>query len=231
MSGATVVEDRDASDPEVDAALAAGAGPKVFRRCTFVEADLTELDLSGIGFEQCTMTGARFTGSDLDGVQFVGGSLAGADLTRTDLTDAAFEGVDLTGARFTASLLTDTTFDECRLIGADLTSLRGVAMTFRFDRSTLQLANLQDAVLKGLRFVEVDLSEADLRGADLRETTFTRCQLRGTLLDDTKLLDADLRGADLGELTADSPRQLVGAIISTAQAAGICSALGLQVID
>lgn len=230
-SDAGVVEDRDAADPDVLELLAdAGGERRVFRRCTFVEADLQSLDLSQAIFEQCVLTRANLHDTALDGVRIDGGTLAGADLTRTDLTDAVFTDVDLSSARLTAALLADTRFDGCRLIGADLTALRGLAVTLSFDRSNLGLANLQDAHLKGLRLTGVDLSDADLRGADLRGAVFVDCRLRGTDLSHTRLDAADLRGADLGQVSADTPRQLAGAVISPEQASEICVAMGLHVV-
>ena len=46
-----------------------------------------------------------------------------------------------------------------------------------------------------------------------------------------RLAGADLRGADLGELTDDAPRTLRGAIVSEAQAADVCRALGLVLAE
>lgn len=82
-----------------------------------------------------------------------------------------------------------------------------------------------------MRVHECDLSEADLRGADLREVVFERCRLRGMVLRDARLGAADLRSCDLGEVTADTPRELAGAIVSPAQAGAICTALGLTVLE
>jgi len=57
------------------------------------------------------------------------------------------------------------------------------------------------------------------------------CRLRDVDLSHTRVRGADLRGADLGALGGDSPRQLRGAVISTAQAADVCRALELTVLD
>jgi len=92
-------------------------------------------------------------------------------------------------------------------------------------------AALQDAPLRGVRLCGVDLSEADLRGTDLRDADLVDCRLRDVDLSHTRVRGADLRGADLGALGGDSPRQLRGAVISTAQAADVCRALELTVLD
>lgn len=116
------------------------------------------------------------------------------------------------------------------MIGADLTALRGVA-TFAVRDCNLALARLTDGHLRGLHLSGTDLGEADLWGADLREAVFENCRLREVDLSNTRLEGADLRGADLGAITAEMPRHLRGAVISSRQATEICAALGVTVLD
>ncbi|HEY2204299.1 MAG TPA: pentapeptide repeat-containing protein [Pseudonocardia sp.] len=210
-------------------ARTASGRPPTLRRCTLAEADLTGLDLSGVLFEHCVLDRATLRDCVLDRARFRGGSAVGARFSEAELTDAELIDLDLSGARFDHALLADTRFTGCRMLGAALTPLRGLAVTFVLDRCNLQLADLSDTALRGLRVTGSDLSEADLRGADLREAVFVDCRLRNTDLGHTRLTGADLRGADLGLLTEDSPRQLRGATISAAQAAEICTVLGLTV--
>jgi uncharacterized protein YjbI with pentapeptide repeats len=205
-------------------------GPPTFRRCVFAVADLTGLDLSGAVFEQCTLDGANLRDCRLDEARVSRGSFVRASFTSADLTDAVFDGVDLSHARFNGALLADARFSECKMIGADLTSLRGLAVTFTIEDCNLQLADFSGAHLRGLHVTGSDLTETDLRGADLRDAVFENCRLREADLSETRLEGADLRGADLGEITADTPRQLRGAVISARQAAQICHALGLTVV-
>ena len=58
------------------------------------------------------------------------------------------------------------------------------------------------------RLDRVDLSDADLSGADLRDVVLTASKLRGTDLRHARLSGADLRGADLGEITPETPAVL-----------------------
>ena len=145
-------------------------------------------------------------------------------LRRCTATEPDLHGADLPGLTLDACRFTD-----CRMIGADLSGLRGLAVTYRLDGSNLGLANLQDVAWRAVTLRGLDLSEADLRGADLRDATLLDCTLRDVDLAHTRLAGADLRGADLGELTDDAPRTLRGAIVSEAQAADVCRALGLVV--
>jgi uncharacterized protein YjbI with pentapeptide repeats len=245
------VDQRPAPSPDDAAALLAAGAPiedatldgldlrtlldgvrdPVLRRCTATEPDLHGADLTGLTLDACRLPGADLRGATLEGAAVRGGSLAGAVIVDADLTDAVFEATDLSRIRLTGSLLTETRFADCRMIGADLSGLRGLAVTYRLDGSNLGLANLQDVVWRGVTLRGLDLSEADLRGADLRDTTLVDCTLRDVDLAHTRLTGADLRGADLGALTEDAPRTLRGAVVSAAQAADVCRALGLLVAD
>jgi uncharacterized protein YjbI with pentapeptide repeats len=222
------VEDADLTGLDLPALLD-GARDVVLRRCSAEEPDLHGVDLTGATLEACRFPGADLRAATLDGVHLRGGTWSGAVIVDADLTDAVVEAADLSRVRLTGSLLTETRFTDCRMIGADLSGLRGLAVTYRLDGSNLGLANLQDVVWRGVTLRGLDLSEADLRGADLRDATFVDCTRRDVDLGHTRLTGADLRGADLGGLTEDAPRTLRGAIISEAQAADVCRALGLQV--
>lgn len=169
------------------------------------EADLRETDLAGLVLRGGSLAGADLRGVRLDRARISGTSLAGADLREADLTDAVLSGVDLSGARLAGATLGDTRFTGCRMIGTILRGLRGLTASFVLDDCSLQLADVRDVAMRGLRVADCDLSEADLSGADLRDVRFERCRLRGTVLRSPRLDGADLRGCDLGEVTPDTP--------------------------
>ncbi len=60
-------------------------------------------------------------------------------------------------------------------------------------------ANLSEANLRGADLSEANLSEANLRGADLSEANLYEANLRGADLSGANLSEANLRGADLYE--------------------------------
>lgn len=222
----------DFSSKDVRATIEEYEGHAIlFRQCDFTRAEMQDLDLAGTVFDHCTLNGAKLRECVLDRAHIIGGSCVAADFASADLNDAIFHCVELSRARFAGALLADARFEECRMIGADLTSLRGLTVTLRIKECNLQLANFQDTDLRGADLTGSDLTEADLRGTDVRDAVFSRCRLHGIDLSHTRLDGADLRGADLGEITADMPNQLRGAVISHAQAADICVALGLTVLD
>jgi uncharacterized protein YjbI with pentapeptide repeats len=228
LAAGEAIEDADLTGLDL-CELLDGARDAVLRRCSADEPDLHGIDVRGATFEACRFPGADLRGATLDGIHVRGGTWPGALFVDADLTDAVLEAADLSRVRLTGSLLTETRFTDCRMIGADLSGLRGLAVSYRLDGSNLGLANLQDVVWRGVTLRGVDLSEADLRGADLRDATLVDCTLRDVDLAHTRLGGADLRGADLGELTEGAPRTLRGAVISEAQAADVCRALGVQV--
>lgn len=239
-TGDGAVLDRVLTGPQMRALVAperigtgepADLSARVFRRCDLTGADLRGLDLGRVVFDRCVLSEARLTGCGLDGARVTGGQWVNTELVDADLTDVVFDGVDLARARLRGALLADARFQDCRMIGVDLTALRGLASSLTLHGCNLQLANLTELHLRGWRIAGCDLSEAELWGADLREAVFTDCRLRDLDLSNTRLDGADLRSSDLGELGADSPRQLRGAVISTAQATAVCGALGITVLD
>ena len=204
--------------------------PWVLRRCVLEELDLSGVDLTGATLNRVPRRpgpDARRGARRGEGRRRVAGGRADH---RRGPHRRLVTGVDLSRARLVGTRLTDTMFRDCRMVGVDLTGLRALAVRFTVDGCSLALARLSDSPVRGWRLTRVDLSDADLSGADLRDVVLTDTKLRGTDLTRARLDGADLRGADLGELTADSPAVLRGAIVSTEQAADVCRALGVQVI-
>jgi uncharacterized protein YjbI with pentapeptide repeats len=115
------------------------------------------------------------------------------------------------------------------MTGAGLTSLRGIGYTFA--HCNLMLARCKGLVLRGQTLEGLRMDEADLSGADLRETVWAQSRLRGANLVGARLAGADLRGADLGEPTLEQAGHLRGASIGPGQAGAILAALGIAVVD
>ncbi|MFP5021831.1 pentapeptide repeat-containing protein [Pseudonocardia phyllosphaerae] len=78
---------------------------------------------------------------------------------------------------------------------------------------------------------EADLHDTGLAGLQLTGGSLAGANLRSVRLDGARLYGADLRTSDLGEITADTPAELRGAVVSPAQAAAVCTALGLTVLE
>lgn len=136
------------------------------------------------------------SGSTWERVQFNGTNLAGADLTHLTLVDARLDDVDLANTEAAQSMLARAEVNGGRMLGAGLLEarLRDVVFT----GVQLDFARLRGAHLERVRFVDCQLRDADLSlaklesvvfedcdlaRADISRATFTRCELRGCMLD------------------------------------------------
>jgi len=126
---------------------------------------------------------ANFNGRSFRHANFQAANLQGSNLSGTDLTEANLSGSDLSGARLIHADLRGADLHLARLVRADLRNadLRGVDLTHG--------ADLTDADLRA-----AELGHADLTGANLEGAT-----LRGASLDRTDFNGARLHGVDFGE--------------------------------
>ncbi len=192
------------------------------RNVDFSGVDLRQSDLSGANLRSANLSrtnlaGANLSGSSLSAAQLANANLGGANLERADLFRADLENTSLFRANFTGANLRDTDFSDRRLAGssfaqADLTN------------ASLVGTNLADVSLAGALMVNADLTNAvlaraDLTGANLNRARLTSADLRNTNLTDAQLSDAHLAGANLdganlgGALLNGST--LTGAILHT----------------
>lgn len=164
--------------------------------CTFIESDLSGVDmrgadLSGATFATCQLDGASLVGARCAGAAAVkNSSLRSADLSGADLNGFNFGGSDMTKARLVRAKLDGALLREAQLEGADLrlASAKG---------ALLVKARCAGAVLAGVNFVDAILQHADLRGADLRRS--------------------NLFGADLSRVRLDADTQFDGALLKRAR--------------
>jgi uncharacterized protein YjbI with pentapeptide repeats len=119
----------------------------------------------------------------------------------------------------------------CRLTGADLAEAVLTDVSFldcRLDLVSLRHARLERVVLRDCR-----LEECDFHGASLRDVTYERCILRGASFAGAHVERVDLVGCDL--LGASGVERLRGARIPwddvVANAPVFAAALGLEIVD
>jgi hypothetical protein len=117
-----------------------------FRRHRLEKANFEEANLREALFEEAVVTGGNFQGADLSGANF----------SKADLT-----GADFRGARIATAILDRAILNGANLEKADLSR----------DVDGLMHVKLRKANLRNLKaiskVVNVDFSEADLRGANL----------------------------------------------------------------
>ena len=147
-------------------------------------------------------------GADLHEASLVSFDLTGADLTGADLTGANLTGADLTSATLTGATLTGATLTGSTLTGVISGSITGTpsALDSGFVLQNgyligpgvnLTSADLNGADLTGANLTGADLTGADLTGANLTGADFTGANLTGADLTGIDLTGANLTGADL----------------------------------
>ncbi|MEO1094506.1 MAG: pentapeptide repeat-containing protein [Cyanobacteria bacterium J06638_28] len=135
------------------------------------------------------------------------------------LGGTTFSGADLTHATFAHATLNSTNFADSRQRSTLLTRVRW-HQAQKLDRARLGTSNLQDPrvrnLLTTLNGTDQDLSNADLRGANLSGAQLHRINLKGANLNGATLAGAELHGANLTEA------QCVGTDFTGAQLTGAC---------
>ena len=144
-------------------------------------------------------------------MEVVRGNLANVAAPELAVRRVTVTGARLTGAQWTRGTIGDVTFRDCRI---DLATFAGTTFErVAFEDCLLTQADLQEALLRSVRFDRCDLSEADLSAVRL-----DRCELRACTLDRVVAIER-LRGA------AMAPADIVG------HAALFADALGIRVLD
>lgn len=197
-------------------------------------ADLRGLELPGVRLDALDLEGADLRGAMLSG-SHIATTLKGANLSRAHLEGVIFENANLNGSCLQEAHLEGAALINCSLVEADLRRARlcgASLLNADFSRADLSEAELQGVVQTedlglrygtflddeptGVLFDGVDLSRADLRGADLTSVTRlfggeekTRPSFRAASVANTNLLHAalegaDFEGADLGGSQRDS---------------------------
>jgi uncharacterized protein YjbI with pentapeptide repeats len=117
-------------------------------------ANLDGADLSGLVLERFDLAGARFVGADLSGTDLDGGDLTGAILVNAKVNGAALDA-------------TMTGVSSGGLIGQPLRLPAGwttIAGYFVGPDADLQLADLRNTTLTGVKLDGANLSQAQLAG-------------------------------------------------------------------
>jgi uncharacterized protein YjbI with pentapeptide repeats len=165
------------------------SGP--MREADLTGADLANARLNGIVFDGSAMGGVVATGADFNGVSMIAASaprlmmpttlIRGAQLRADSLDDADFRGATISDTTFAAASLrratfSGATFDKvdlgfARLAKATLDRVNAVSHDRRRDRrSSLFLADLSGATLKGSRWEDDEAGERPWEWATLCDT-------------------------------------------------------------
>jgi len=168
----------------------------ILNDCDFSRAKLMNCDFSGASLDECDFTGADLSNvkmqppAHLNHAKLIGANLSNSDLRATDFYFADLSHANLTGAdlRYTDlsfADFTDSNLREANLRGRIQTFLRMGSMDEHIGLRTEELWDFvkqkekqahEEQRYVGVTFFRTnftgaDLTEADLRGARLKETT------------------------------------------------------------
>ncbi len=148
-----------------------------------------------------------------------------------DLVDAVVVDVDWAGERAPGFSARRAELRRCRLTGAELAEATIVDVTFVECR--IDLAGLRHATLERVVFRDCRMSECDLYGSALKDVLLERCELREATLSGATLERVELRECDLTGV--HGPEALRGARMPwsdiIANAALFAHVTGVEVLD
>jgi uncharacterized protein YjbI with pentapeptide repeats len=197
---------------------------RVHARDSFLQEDLTGLEIAGIDFSGIDLREANLSGLDLQLCSFAnaelgGASLAGTDLTQVNLQGANLRAADLTGARLSGANLEgavleeailesceaqSVNFDDAQAGGADFSKarLRGshfcrsVLSGASFEEADLNLVIMTDALLQNIRLAKVSAQHSSFSRADMTGARASdHCDFNGTSFSWCQLEGANFEGA------------------------------------
>jgi uncharacterized protein YjbI with pentapeptide repeats len=150
------------------------------RRASFRAARLEGANHEGIRarqgvFERTILRGARLVRADLTDAELDRADLEDADASGATFDRAHLVGLDLRSTALAAASFNRATFDRCDLSGLELAAPDfGNAILENTDLtgSVMPNANFAGALFPGAGLAEVHWERADLRGSDLRGSTF-----------------------------------------------------------
>lgn len=185
------------------------------------DADLHEVDLSGLYLWEKNLVGTNLEGANLShstlskaflmGVNFRNADLRGANFWYARLTHAQLENADLRHANLINANLEDTRLSGALLEGALYSEQTQFPVGFDPSQrgtyaiapnSDLQGAQLQNAFLRYVKLTNANLAganleSAQLQGADLRSANLSDANLSGAYLSEANLTGANLENANL----------------------------------
>lgn len=155
----------------------------MFPDATFTNAVLDGADLSSASAGGADFSGASLKATSMKDAKFENARMMNAVLDGADLTQADGSGSDFSGASLVSVTMKDGMFTGAKLFEADLHMAT-------LDGAVLVGANLDFANLRGASMVGAMLGVADAQSAQ-------RASLVGAYMPDVDLTDADLRNANL----------------------------------
>ena len=173
--------------------------------------NLSRVNLSGVNLRSVNLSGVNLRRANLSGTNLSGADLRGTDLSGADLRRVNFSGVNLSRMNLSSVNLRGANLRradlcETNLSGADLrgTNLSGANLqktkidnTTKIDTKWKLAWKVINHKTEDRNFFKADLSGANLSEMNLRGANLRRADLSGADLNGTNLIGADLERADL----------------------------------
>lgn len=131
-------------------------------------------------YEDCTFTNCDLSGSNLSGIRFGTCKFINCNLSLAKLDNTAFQ---------------DVVFKECKHWGLRFDTCSTFALSFRFERCSLNHSSFYKLSIKNTSFKDCQLHEVDFTETDLTGASFSNCDLAGSRFERTILEKADFRSA------------------------------------
>jgi uncharacterized protein YjbI with pentapeptide repeats len=148
--------------------------------------------LAGMALEHADFSGAiyvgtNFEGADLREASFRGAKLVAVNFRNADLSGAAFDGAECTACNFLGAKFDGATFSGVRIVAANfagfaasIDNAQARALLSGCFACNFSKSNFSGRDLSKLPLVQVDFSQADLRGANLDGAILCRYSVNGT---------------------------------------------------
>ena len=142
-----------------------------------------------------SLSEANLRGANLEGVNLSWATLSRADLSKATLRRAKLRGANLEGVNLNGTNLSGTNYsEEVAFIMRSKGIMRSKDIIIL---GFLGGADLSEANLRGADLIKANISEANLGGADLSKANLSGANLRGADLSGANFWKANLSGANL----------------------------------
>jgi fluoroquinolone resistance protein len=181
----------------------------------FKNIDYTSQSFPAGEYEYCRFITCNFSGINLSGIRF---------------TDCHFEGSNLSMVKLGGTGFNDTKFMDCKILGVHFEHCRQLPFSVSFERCILNHSSFYGVKLKQIFFNQCTMQEVDLTDAELQGANFAGCDLLKAAFVNTNLENADLTSAFNFSIDPEKNR-LKKAKFSTAGLAGLLGKYDIRIQD
>lgn len=184
-------------------------------------------------FDACEISGINTSEKNIDGFSGWGCLIkncrfVNASAYRGEFYDTTFKNCDFSGCDMTESVFKRCRFINCKGVGFNLS--RGNFMDVSFESCMFEYANFSSSRLNYVGFWEscmknCEIKECTLSNIELSETNFNLSNFSKTPLKGIDFTDCEFEGI----MVSQGFSELKGAIVTSYQASGLASLMGLDI--